>query len=134
MERRSPTSSPAGRVAGRPRRGRAAELLGLDDTTSPPELMIPGLVVALFLGDVTSDARDGEPPVPSGWRRPDGRPGGTQRDTLCADVAAYLAASLEDVLDPGRQLEPQWLQAAIDLYTPWETDAQRIRTSIGAIA
>ena len=113
----------------------AAELLGIDDSTNPPDLVIPGLVVAMFLGDLTSGGTDRDRPVPSGWRKPPARPAGDEpTDDFCADVSAYLSASLEDTLDTGRELEPQWLQAAIDLYAPWETNPERIRTAVGTVA
>jgi hypothetical protein len=138
----------AGWAAGRvtPSAAVAADLLGLADAgpapVDPPDLLIPGLVVALFLGDVarvtaaeapigenTGGANDSPVPSPATASRV-----GDNSADFCADVSAYLSASLNDTLAPGRDLNPQWLQAAIDRYSPEETDPQRLRTAIGATA
>jgi hypothetical protein len=112
----------------------AAELLGDLDTTDPSRLAISGLVLALFLGDITGGGTTADAPVASGWRRAAPRSAGDEDGDFCAEVAAYLSASLEDVLDPDLELEPRWLQDAIDFYVPWETDPQRVRTAVGALA
>jgi hypothetical protein len=112
----------------------AAELLGVTDSTEPPDLVIPGLVIAAFLGDMTRANAPRDEPVAAGWRASRPATAEDEGEDFCADVARYLSASLDRVLDPELTLEPQWLQAVIETYAPWEHDPQRIRTANGAIA
>ncbi|MDQ3492746.1 MAG: hypothetical protein M3452_05745 [Chloroflexota bacterium] len=127
----SPLIAGWARTAGTPAAESALEMLGDIGATDPADLRIPMLVQALFLGDMVPGDSEATSSRPAGIRLAATNGEGAE---FCDQAATYLSGVLEGILDPGLPMAPDWLDDAIDLYAGIESDPERLRRAVGAMA
>jgi len=122
----------------------AASLLGQQAPADPAARVFPTLALVAFVADAsagtgqTSDGPDGAVAMLQGSDAPAfGEAAlltGATNSDFCAEVSAYLSASLNGVVDANADV-PFWLQQLIDLYAPqYANDSGLLRRTIGAVA
>lgn len=127
----SPLIAGWARTAGTPAASAAQELLGDVAGTDSSALRIPMLVMALFLADLTPGDATGANTATAqlAAAATDGPP-----LEFCDYLAGYLSEVLEGILDPELPMAPDWLDDAIELYAGIESDPERLRRAVGAMA
>jgi hypothetical protein len=121
-------------------RAAAALMPGATPGSDPAALVYPGLVMMLFLADIAG-------PAPTGGVL-DGRPlamahvgppaiaaaAPIAEGDLCGQLSDYLVAVLAGVIEPELEGLPAWLSAAAAQVARVETDPDRLRSAIAALA
>ncbi len=119
-------------------------LLAQPAPADPATSVLPTLALVAFVADVSAGSQTSARPAGATTAMLHGHPGAglRERATLsvaqgsdfCADVSAYLAAALDDIVEANAD-PPPWMKQLIDLYAPqYANDPGLLRRTIGAIA